>query len=750
MEELPFVSNEVLSSEANRWLGALTSAKAFDQVFKRSKDWEEKAHTFHSQSENPDHLTLRHDGFTEQTEWDESAGPDSLAFLAKCSIIDLVNADRFMPDAEFQPRSLARAYLMMGSKDNQEERDDESSTVRLAAELVSGIICKDMKSNNPSAAGMAAKFVSMMRHVHLPPTFCMRATNAKSALREFELAYNYAHATAAEAMAIESEVFLNVGDAWPVFAPLLELFSSGPQAAAEFNRLTTQLLPSELSSAGNLVKLPALAEVFGRASWRATISHLLNSENPVEGTELVSALIRSHTEINEASSGAGGSGDAAQAGGGADGGSGSYGSIREQSIGDALRSTEALEALQAASDQSGIERVETIMQSGSVILTRAEFLQEAWLASPHSVLAFCSLDQPYIAPYFASVLTEDAETGEVPSRLASYTFPQSQLDILRTRNWAKLDLIGEAIKIINLSRGSMFVKPKASETYVVDSCLKQIGEFGSRLFFALNLALSPADGYAFTDGVNLQSKAVDFARSLPKTEQAEWLSWLGEQFVNNWLDEGGKHFHAKLRSGRPDAPEAQLSEYLPLNNPFYVNVKARLDRANPVAELRLAFPTVFPSEPQPLPGTSAASSSSHDPPGDGRNKNKDKDKDKDKDKKRAGGGDGDKPGSKSDFAYPISNEELWMCGRVYKIDDIANQYKITTPKCWPVLLSNKEGAAKLALCPDHAAHGGLKGDMHKRPSNFDLKKIFSEHTRAATKAENDKAGWKPQKFGKKK
>ena len=46
MEELPFVSNEVLSSEANRWLGALASAKAFDEVYQRPKDWEEKAHSF--------------------------------------------------------------------------------------------------------------------------------------------------------------------------------------------------------------------------------------------------------------------------------------------------------------------------------------------------------------------------------------------------------------------------------------------------------------------------------------------------------------------------------------------------------------------------------------------------------------------------------------------------------------------------------------------------------------------------------
>ena len=57
--------------------------------------------------------------------------------------------------------------------------------------------------------------------------------------------------------------------------------------------------------------------------------------------------------------------------------SSSYGSVREQSVGDALRSTEAAEALAAAANLTGVERVEGIMQSNSVLLTRAILLQEA-------------------------------------------------------------------------------------------------------------------------------------------------------------------------------------------------------------------------------------------------------------------------------------------------------------------------------------------------------------------------------------
>ena len=81
------------------------------------------------------------------------------------------------------------------------------------------------------------------------------------------------------------------------------------------------------------------------------------------------------------------------------------------------------------------------MQSGSVLLTRAEFLQEAWLHNCNDTLAFCSMDEPSLCPSFAnSVLTEDPKTGTIPARLASYTFPEAALCVLRSRDWSQLEM----------------------------------------------------------------------------------------------------------------------------------------------------------------------------------------------------------------------------------------------------------------------------------------------------------------------
>ena len=604
LEEHSFLSAEVEVDEASKWATSLGTTDAFQTIYTRFGEWIEKASTFSPAAANPDDLLLREDAFDIFETWDATTGPNELAFLARTSVADLINADDHLSDEAFQPRCLARAYLLMGSKDNQTERDDEASTVRLASEQIVGILKKELRSDNPSSAGLAGKFVSMLRDVQLPETFGMQAILPKLVLREFELGYTYAHATALGAATIEAELFLNIGTIYPVFAPLLSRFPTGPAASAEFGRLTSMLLPTALSSAQNLVKLPALADLFNRASWSATLTHLINADPSSSGAALVTALISTHTDV--AGSSAGASSDVAGGSALADAGSVSYGSVREQSVGDALRLLPAVDALQQAATQSGVERVETLMLSGSVLLTRAEFLQEAWLHNKHPTIAFCSLDAPYLCPYFASVLTEDKDTGTTPDRLRSYVFPPSQLSALRSKAWSLVDIIGQALEIRRLTYGSTYAPVKASEVYVVESSLRSVRELGSRLFYALNLSLSPISGYAFTDGVDLQLEGVEFANSLPKAECTEWLGFLNTQFRSHWLDDGGEHYHSKMKTGRPDAPEAQLGEFLPLINTYHTNVKARMARAQPVAEFRMAFPSLFSSDVVSLPGTSSA------------------------------------------------------------------------------------------------------------------------------------------------
>ena len=87
----------------------------------------------------------------------------------------------------------------------------------------------------------------------------------------------------------------------------------------------------------------------------------------------------------------------------------------------------------------------------------------------------------------------------------------------------------------------------------------------------------------------------------------------------------------------------------------FLNVNARMTRAEPIADFREAFPSMFASETVHFPGTSGAGSNLH--------------RDKDKDKEKGGGkgkrnrlfdADASGPGSKSKLAMPISSDELWL------------------------------------------------------------------------------------------
>ena len=89
-------------------------------------------------------------------------------------------------------------------------------------------------------------------------------------------------------------------------------------------------------------------------------------------------------------------------------------------------------------------------------------------------------------------------------------------------------MLEQALEIRRLEYGSTYAPVKSSECYTVDSCLRILRDYGTRLFFALGLSLSPAEGYSFADGVDLQISSVEFANNLPKAECAEWKE-RGEQ-----------------------------------------------------------------------------------------------------------------------------------------------------------------------------------------------------------------------------
>ena len=66
-----------------------------------------------------------------------------------------------------------------------------------------------------------------------------------------------------------------------------------------------------------------------------------------------------------------------------------------------------------------------------------------------------------------------------------------------------------------------------------------------------------------------------------------------------------------------------------------------------------------------------------------------------------------------------------------------------------MLLSSKEGDAKLELCPDPNEHGGLNSRVHTAPKKFNRQKMHSTFGEVATPAQMKEAGWSSAKKSKK-
>jgi hypothetical protein len=150
----------------------------------------------------------------------------------------------------------------------------------------------------------------------------------------------------------------------------------------------------------------------------------------------------------------------------------------------------------------------------------------------------------------------------------------------------------------------------------------------------------------------------------------------------------------------------------------------------PLYGMRRIMPSLFPSEPVAVPGTSA----------EHRTEQGTQDtEDKHSQKKQTRGA-----GSRSNLACWIEPQKrLFLSGRVYNVADIAAHYKIKVEdKCWPVLLSSKAGRDKLELCGDVRAHGAkLDAAPHKPPAGFNLKHVVKNFSKQSTNEEKKQAGW---------
>jgi hypothetical protein len=540
-----FLTHEGAHDKASLILHQLDVVQAFDVVYKTWEEWVDAIPGLWAKLADPALVRLPADFFTEHEPYAARAAvpPPEIAFLMSTSIGALCEADALAsPDPANS--TLARAFLLAGSKDSRAVRDDEASAFRISTERVRAVVESRLNTRSPSNPGLARKYVDTLHELHLEEAFCLTMVTASHAIAELEAAFKYEKGTDAERDSVLRPRILRVGSTYKNLKAVIERFTDPSEAWHELNRLVINFLPSAISGAGILIRLSQLNTFLDTAAWRALITQSINADPAITGSKLVVALLASQRDFSEGSGGGAANGVlSAPANTAAAPASGqSYGGVREASLADALRMDQARSAFQKIRDDklTGLERVEAFMTSSSTILMRAMLLQESWLLNKVTDLSCCSLDEPYICPYISETLCEDEGTGKVPSRLESFVFSLDRLALLRHPRWSLVPLIDIALEIEALRTGASFLPVSARDTYTVASSLEKVRKVGKPLFFSIGIALSPSDGKSFSDGIDKQLEAITFASTLPTDERSEWMTFLDHEFRVNFLDRGGE------------------------------------------------------------------------------------------------------------------------------------------------------------------------------------------------------------------
>ena len=104
-----------------------------------------------------------------------------------------------------------------------------------------------------------------------------------------------------------------------------------------------------------------------------------------------------------------------------------------------------------------------------------------------------------------------------------------------------------------------------------------------------------------------------------------------------------------------------------------------------------------------------------------------------------GGRGGGKPGSARGAATWPDATHMKLGNRVYDVAAIANHYALDKDHCFPVLLSTKKGADRLALCPHYGkeGHTSLTSAKHTTPKDFNSAKVNRDLTMSVPVEKDD-------------
>ena len=327
-------------------------------------------------------------------------GPAEIKFLEVLSWDALVHkasqVDTALPCA-----ALARAHVLLGSRQGFAIRDDADSHVRVVGgDLRARVITWSGLGAAPSDALLARSAADFLANVFLMMPIELRSGGGSPDDLQSDIRDGVTMLAGKEveiAACTFRRVFTHL-DHFAILSKFGPVVTSATEAAQHFGRLSGHFNSETLS--GTAVQIVGgLADLEKALTDRGQQIEELVAEPSASLSQVVTTLIEAHDLVSASAPGDG----AVAAVVGSDGGevtlSGSE--LTQGAINAAIASNAFRDAVRDIEGRVGRDRLETALQSGSLIIQRFILLRPAWLRGKHPLFGLLKEDLPELCGYFA-------------------------------------------------------------------------------------------------------------------------------------------------------------------------------------------------------------------------------------------------------------------------------------------------------------------------------------------------------------
>lgn len=736
-EAANLVEDECTVAMCSAFCHELGKASIFDKVYDDQESFYDAV--TESTTLDRDALTLRLAHIRNTESFDAPgggpAGPPELVFLQR------VNWWKVLQEGARAYASrpcylLGQLFILLGAKSRRNIRSDDSSELRISSEMLQSWVRR-----TPPALEATASESVVARKV---PAFLAKASqHLLAVMRSASASIDSARDDLGDAFVLiagrEAEISSTLWrrafdriDSFYTLSAFKPVMGNAAELKVQMERLAGHYTSTSRAS-NPFALLLELERKLAERGKRNEITHLLSSHSDF------SAVVTSILASSEISSGpshgglaAAPSGDSSGAGAGV--GSGSLQASRADQAISAMPFRQAVEEC-TNNGLTGRAFLERCFRSGSSILHRYGAFAPAWLRSRHAFFETFHAQLYAKREYLSHAVTLDASTGQVPSALLSFLLPEEQVNFFFSGRWLQMDAFNLGFMLVRAQLHSTSYLPvDPSDFYVVESCLVGFKGYFTRLLLAVNYPEAPAIGYNCEEVVDKQIEVVQYIQGLPDAERPAWYAWARNNFIENALGRAQSIYLEFVEASIP--ADASLDFFLPADAVFFTNISNRMKQAEPISTVRQAFPSLFPSTPIALPGTSSGQGGGGTGGGVGATA----------DGGGKGGGDppdgGKGPGGKKKAASSIhkmlDDNTLFLAGYVYDVGGAAKELKVDVKSlCWPRLFTVKKGAEAAALC-GNKAHGAAE---HAFPKGFNREAFAKKYSKKATTEQCQEAGW---------